>query len=99
MSFPAATIILSNNMPPEHQGLAASLVNTVVNYSISIALGIAGTVEMSVSNHDLLPVAKAAWSIRCAYYAALTLSGSGLLLGIIFFGVTLKKEGWKISKA
>ncbi|CAD6633530.1 EM14S01-3B_G0005400.mRNA.1.CDS.1 [Saccharomyces cerevisiae] len=39
MSFPAATIILSNSMSAEHQGLAASLVNTVINYSISIGLG------------------------------------------------------------
>ena len=31
MSFPAASIILSNHMPPEHQGLAQSLVSTVVN--------------------------------------------------------------------
>ena len=46
MSFPAATIILSNFMPREHQGLAASLVNTIVNYSISIGLGIGGTVEV-----------------------------------------------------
>ena len=48
MSFPAASVILSNHMAAEHQGLAMSLVNTVVNYSISIALGIAGTVESNV---------------------------------------------------
>ncbi|RAL58306.1 hypothetical protein DID88_006418 [Monilinia fructigena] len=50
MSFPAATILLSNSMHKDHQGLAASLVNTVVNYSISIGLGIAGTVEIHVNN-------------------------------------------------
>ncbi|TGO45413.1 hypothetical protein BCON_0395g00020 [Botryotinia convoluta] len=50
MSFPAATILLSNSMHKDHQGLAASLVNTVVNYSISIGLGIAGTVEVQINN-------------------------------------------------
>lgn len=48
MSFPAATLLLSNAMPREHQGVAASLVATVVNYSISLALGFAGTVEVHV---------------------------------------------------
>ncbi|CZR55885.1 related to Drug resistance protein YOR378W [Phialocephala subalpina] len=40
MSFPAGTIILSNGMPREHQGIAASLINTTVNYSISLRFGI-----------------------------------------------------------
>jgi hypothetical protein len=48
MSFPSGTLILSNAMPREHQGLAASLVNTIVNYSISIGLGLAATVESQV---------------------------------------------------
>lgn len=37
-SFPASSLILSNAVKKEHQGIAASLVNTVVNYSISLAL-------------------------------------------------------------
>lgn len=45
MSFPASTVIISSNLPREQQGVAGSIVNTVVNYSISIGLGIAGTVE------------------------------------------------------
>ena len=49
ISFPASTLILSDIFPPEHQGMAASLVTTVVNYSISIGLGIAGTVESRVA--------------------------------------------------
>ncbi|KAJ5675041.1 low affinity NH4+ transporter [Penicillium maclennaniae] len=50
MSFPAGTIILSRAMPRRHQGLAASLVNTFVNYSISIGLGLAGTIEGQVND-------------------------------------------------
>ncbi|KAK3313612.1 major facilitator superfamily-domain-containing protein [Apodospora peruviana] len=45
LSFPAATILLSSALPKEKQGIAASLVATVVNYSISCGLGLAGTVH------------------------------------------------------
>ncbi|KAI9933678.1 hypothetical protein ASPWEDRAFT_160185 [Aspergillus wentii DTO 134E9] len=50
MSFPSGILLLSNSMPKEHQGLAASLVATTVNYSISIGLGFAGTVESHVND-------------------------------------------------
>ena len=63
MSFPSGCIILSNNMAREHQGIAASLVNTAVNYSISIGLGMAGTVEKHVNNGglDILKGYRGAW--------------------------------------
>lgn len=56
MSFPAGVLILSEHLSKQDQGAAASLVNTVLNYSISIGLGFAGTIENHV-NHggkDLL---------------------------------------------
>ena len=78
MSFPAAVIILSNAMPPEHQGLAASLVNTVVNYSISIGLGMAGTVESHVndSGTDLLKGYRGAW------YLGIGLASIGVVVAV-----------------
>ena len=80
MSFPAATIILSNFVAKENQGIAASLVNTIVNYSISIGLGIAGTVQSQVD-----PVGtKTLEGFRGAWYAAMGLSGCGILLSIYF---------------
>lgn len=96
MSFPAGTVILSNHMPREHQGLAASLVNTMVNYSISIALGIAGTVEVQVNNHGATP-ADTMWGIRCAWYTGVALAGCGVILGAVYFVRTMLKEGWKIE--
>ena len=90
MSFPAATIILSNFMPREHQGLAASLVNTLVNYSISIGLGIGGTVEVHVNrgNEDLLRGYRGAW------YAGIGLSGMGLMLALYFvFSEQMQRRG------
>jgi MFS family permease len=91
MSFPAATVILSNYMPREHQGLAASLVNTVVNYSISIALGIAGTVEVYAAGSGDPVLAN-----QNAHYTAVGLAGMGVLLGILFFVKSLVKEGWRV---
>jgi hypothetical protein len=54
ISFPASTLILSNSMPKEHQGLAASIVATFVNYSISIGLGIAGELPFALQPRHCL---------------------------------------------
>lgn len=49
MSFPAGVIILTDKVEKRFQGMAASLVNTVQNYSISIGLGFAGLIEAHVN--------------------------------------------------
>jgi MFS family permease len=66
MSFPAGTIILSNGMPQEHQGIAASFINTVVNYSISLSLGIAGTIiwQTNGGGSNVLKSYRNAWVFR-----------------------------------
>lgn len=66
LSFPAATLMLSDLVSSEHQGIAASLVTTVVNYSGALALGVAGTVELQVNNggktpEDILKGYRGAW--------------------------------------
>ena len=88
MSFPAGTLILSNSMPKEHQGVAASLVNTIVNYSISIGLGIAGTVEVHVNddNQDMLRGFRGAW------YTGIGLSGLGVILAVAFIVSTYERK-------
>lgn len=65
-------------MPPEQQGVAASLVNTVINYSISIGLGIAGTVESQVNKggRDVLAGYRGAW------YVGIGLDVLGIVLAI-----------------
>jgi len=93
MSFPAATLILSNAVKREHQGIAASLVNTVVNYSISLGLGFAGTIEVHTNGggktqEDLLR------GYRNAFYMGVSLSGMGLVISIIF----LLKSYWRERK-
>lgn len=80
MSFPSGTIILSNTTAKEHQGVAASLVNTVVNYSISIALGIAGTVDRNVNQggENVLKGYRGAW------YFGIGLDGVAVLIALYF---------------
>ncbi|KAL1853993.1 multidrug-resistance type transporter aminotriazole resistance [Diaporthe australafricana] len=83
MSFPAATIILSNAVSREHQGIAASLVNTVVNYSIALGLGIAGTIELSLNNGGTTQADKLK-GYRAAYYFAIALAALGVVVCIGF---------------
>lgn len=94
MSFPAATIILSNAVKKEHQGIAASLVNTVVNYSISIGLGFAGTVEVNVNNGGKT-VEDVMKGFRGALYMGVGLSVLGLFLCAIFLLKTYWHDGRK----
>ncbi|KAL9001282.1 MAG: hypothetical protein Q9169_000173 [Polycauliona sp. 2 TL-2023] len=78
MSFPAGTLILSAAMPREHQGLAASLVSTVVNYSISLGLGFAGTVESNVEPGETLK------GFRAAFYMGIGLASLGVVVAAAF---------------
>jgi MFS family permease len=45
LSYPAANMLMSMALPKEKQGVAASLVSTLVNYSISAGLGFAGSID------------------------------------------------------
>lgn len=75
-------------MPPEHQGLAASLIATTINYSISISLGFAGTIESHLNRNgtDLLR------GYRAALYFAVSLAGFGMILTILFMLVSWKRS-------
>jgi MFS family permease len=78
MSFPSASIIVSDSLPPERQGTAGSLVNTIVNYSIAFGLGLAGTVELQVNKggQDLER------GYRGALYMGIGLAGLGILCAL-----------------
>ncbi|KAL9619443.1 MAG: hypothetical protein Q9160_005954 [Pyrenula sp. 1 TL-2023] len=89
MSFPAATVIMSNAVKREHQGVAASLVNTVVNYCVSIGLGVAATVEVhyDAEGTELLKGYRAAW------YTGIGFSGMGAVVAFVFLVKTFLKRG------
>lgn len=93
MSFPAATLILSNAVKKSHQGIAASLVNTIVNYSISLGLGFAGTVDVHVNDGGNTP-AQVLKGYRGAMYMGVGLAGLGMVVAVSF----LIKSHWSQQK-
>ncbi|EFZ04239.1 Major facilitator superfamily domain protein [Metarhizium robertsii ARSEF 23] len=94
MSFPAATLILSDAVPKRHQGVGASLVNTVVNYGIALGVGFAGTVEVQVHGHGDTPD-DLMRGFRGALYMGVGLAGLGLAVSLWFVAREriLKKTG------
>ena len=79
-TFPAATIMLSEFLPPRSQGMAGSLVSVMMNYGISIFLGFAGTVEEEL--HKQRPDDSwRAW--RGAEYFSCGVAGLGFIISII----------------
>ena len=83
MSFPAATLILSNAVAKEHQGIAASLVSTIVNYGTSLGVGFAGTVEYYVNDGGVTKEQKLR-GYKGGFYTGIGLSGLGLAVCLVF---------------
>lgn len=82
-SFPAATIIFSNAVPQKFQGMGASIVMTIVNYSISLGLGFAGTIETNI-NHGGSNDTDKLLGYRSAIWFSAGPAGLGLTLSLIF---------------
>ncbi|CDS82412.1 related to aminotriazole resistance protein [Sporisorium scitamineum] len=89
MSFPAASIILSDLLPAHQQGTASSIVNTVVNYSIALGLGFAGVVETHVNEGggDVLK------GYRGAFWMGMGFAGAGVVLAFVNWGLQFKRRG------
>lgn len=87
LSFPAASLILSDYLPIEQQGMAGLLVTTVTNFSVSLVLGISSTAEIeSIKRHgDILR------SYRAAVYLGIGVAAVGVACAIVF--VILQKRG------
>jgi hypothetical protein len=52
-SFPSAAMIFAGAVPQKDQGIVASIVLIIVNYSTSLGLGFAGTLETNINNSRL----------------------------------------------
>lgn len=81
MFFPAATVILADTVGRQNQGIAAASVTTVVNYSISIGLGIAGAVEVHVNDGGLSFDSKLK-GYHAAQYTGVGNGGLGIFLRV-----------------
>ncbi|PVI04252.1 MFS general substrate transporter [Periconia macrospinosa] len=86
LSYPAANMLLSSTLPRKQQGIAASLVSTMVNYSISCGLGVAGTIDSpEVTNLRLS-------GMRAAYWFATALGGLGMVVALVFIAVEQRRK-------
>ncbi|KAH2134316.1 hypothetical protein KXW66_004948 [Aspergillus fumigatus] len=88
ISFPASTTILSDAVPVKHQGASASLVNTVINYSIAIGLGIAGTVEAEVSHQGVNQLR----GYRAALWSSVGLAALAFGIALVFAVCTFQEQ-------
>ncbi|KAM0455173.1 hypothetical protein ACHAPV_000460 [Trichoderma viride] len=95
-SFPAAAMIFSGSVPQQYQGMGASVVMTVVNYSISLGLGFAGTIENNINHGGLTPADKLK-GYRGALWFSVGLAGLGVVLSLIYELKTRLKN--KVAKA
>ena len=77
-SFPAANLAASDFMARDKQGVGASLVNTMINYSISIGIGIGSLVETHISHDQSLLD-----GYRGAHYVGIGLAGLGMLASFV----------------
>lgn len=87
----SAQIIASNTVPMKHQGVAGSLVGTILSYGMSLGLGFAGTVEVNTFNHgtDLLR------GYHSAAYLAVGMATTALVLTAFFIRIPeVTREGW-----
>lgn len=84
-SFPAGSIVMSDGLPPEAQGIAGSLLNTVVNYGNSLFLGISSTIETQVPGSDLE-------KLRATMYFAIGLSGAALCITVAYSLVSAMRK-------
>ncbi|KAK4500417.1 hypothetical protein PRZ48_008606 [Zasmidium cellare] len=89
--FAAAQIIASGSVGKKHQGVAGSLIGTLLSYGLSTGLGFAGTVESYTNDggRDLLG------GYQHALYLAIGMAGFGLVASLLFLRMPKNtKEGW-----
>ncbi|KAI5845794.1 major facilitator superfamily [Morchella snyderi] len=71
LSFACSSLIASDKLPKEQQGVAGSFINTIVNYSIALGLALAGNLEAATndSGRDRLKGFRAAWYLGAGFAA------------------------------
>jgi len=87
----SAQIIASNTVPMKHQGIAGSLVGTLLSYGLSTGLGFAGTVEVNTSDNgnNLLK------GYHSAAYLGVGLATTSLILSVVFVRIPKDtRQGW-----
>ncbi len=87
----SAQIVASNTVPMKYQGVAGSLVGTLLSYGLSTGLGFAGTVEIHTNDHgdNVLK------GYHSAAYLGVGLASAALILSVGFIRIPKDtREGW-----
>ncbi|KAI0914181.1 MFS general substrate transporter [Ustulina deusta] len=86
----SAQIVISSTVPMKHQGVAGSLVGTLLGYGLSTGIGIAGTVEVNTFDNgkNLLK------GYHSAGYLAVGMSAAALILSATIRIPKNTQEGW-----
>lgn len=82
-SFPAASLILLDFLPKEHQGMAGSLTNTVINYSVSLFLAMASTVEAERKRRG----ASELQGYRAGLYFGIGVAATAVAAAVVFIAI------------
>ncbi|KAL3477379.1 major facilitator superfamily domain-containing protein [Aspergillus californicus] len=91
--FTAAQIIASNTVKREQQGVAGSLIGTLLSYGLSIGLGFAGTVE--AYTNDFGRGGNTVRGYRNALYFGIGLAGAAVVLAVLFVRIPRdQRDGW-----
>lgn len=92
------TLSLSHITAAKTSSIANNQFPSQVNYSISLGLGFAGTVEVHVNRGGRTPP-DLLHGYRCALYLAIGLAGLGILLAIFFLLKTLRDERRRMRRS
>jgi len=94
--FTATQIIASNTVRRDQQGIAGSLMGTVLSYSLSTGLGFAGTAEAYTNDggNNLLQ------GYRSAMYLGIGMSALATIIALVFVRIPKDvREGWDENDA
>jgi hypothetical protein len=104
MSVPTATVTISNTLLPSQQGIAGSLVATVVNYSMSLGLGFASTALHYADRAASAPSDSANNAsvpdpnYRITFFVSIALVDLGVLICLLFMAQDFL-GAWRARKA
>jgi hypothetical protein len=89
--FTASQIVASNSVSREQQGVAGSLIGTLLTYGLSTGLGFAGTVDVYTNDHGRNPLA----GHRHALWLGVGFAFSAAVLALAFVRIPKDvREGW-----
>lgn len=95
LAFASASIFVTSNVKRKYQGAAGSLVNTTIQISMSLGVGLAGVVESSflTSKHVENPTTEQTLqSYRAAWFFSLGITILGTVLTILFVRIPKTDE-------